>query len=399
MRWRVFIAVAVCALALAQLTVVRGQARDAFSGSFKDPAIDYLNAPLHDAVTTLAGDVEAGRRRLGFDPANGYLKSVLDALAIPVESQVVVFSQTSLQAPIINARNPRAIYFNDHAAVGWVRGADLLELVAQDPKQGVVFYTLDQKADGARFERRTECLRCHVSWDTFGVPGTFVLSTGPEDPSGYATGGVADDRDEFARRWGGWFVTGRSVPTPNMGKTITAPPWLASAFDPSKYLTPHSDVVALMVLEHQTRIMNLLTYLGWETRIGATESRVAAVAQELADALLFVDAAPLARPIAGSSAFAERFAAAGPRDSRGRSLRELDLTRRLTKYPCSYMISSAAFDALPDRAKAAVFARIRARLSGAESAPALSASDRDAVTAILRDIKPEVFATGRTVGR
>jgi hypothetical protein len=211
--------------------------------------------------------------------------------------------------------------------------------------------------------------------------GWTVLSTGPDDSAGYATGGAVDHRDDISTRWGGWYVTGSSVPRANLGTVITAPPWLAAKFDTAGFLSPHSDVAALMVLEHQARAMNLITYLGWEARSGASDARVDAIARDLVAYFTFQDEAPLPGPIRGSSDFAARFAAGGRRDSKGRSLRDLDLVHRLMRYRCSYMIDSAAFDALPARARQAVATRMAAALR-----------DRDpAALEILEATKPDLF--------
>jgi hypothetical protein len=364
------------------LAAVAAQTRDAFSGSFKDAAIEYGSRPLTDAVTRLERQLADGSTHLAFDQKRGYLPALLQALSVPVESQVAVYSQGSLQAPLISTHNPRAIYFNDQMAVGWVRGADLLEIASQDPAQGVVFYTLEQKESAKPgFARPSECLRCHVAWETLAVPGFVVLSTGPDDAAGYATGGAVDDRDEIRKRWGGWFITGPRIPKANLGTAIAAPPWLGAMFDTSGFLSPHSDVVALMVLEHQARAMNLITYLGWEARIGASDTRIDAIARELVSYFTFADEAALPGPVQGSSDFASRFAASGRRDSKGRSLRDLDLGRHLTRYRCSYMIESAAFDALPASAKKAVMTRMTSVLR-----------DRDpAALEILRETRPQLF--------
>ena len=133
----------------------------------------------------------------------------------------------------------------------------------------------------------------------------------------------------------------------------------ARAFDASAYLTPHSDVVALLVLNHQLHISNLLIRLGWEARVAEHDASkpgvklpdVRETARELVDYMLFVDEAPLPSPVKGSTSFAQEFSSRGPRDGRGRSLRDFDLTRRLLRYPCSYMIYSETFDALPPVAK------------------------------------------------
>ena len=135
-------------------------------------AIRYSDGPTANAVTALNARLTAGSATLAFDPANGYLAAVLAALKVPVESQALVFSQTSFQGALINMHNPRAVFFNDTVAVGWVRGGDILEVSAFDPKQGVVFYALEQtKGAAPRFKRDNQCLACHLSWDTVGVPG------------------------------------------------------------------------------------------------------------------------------------------------------------------------------------------------------------------------------------
>jgi hypothetical protein len=125
--------------------------------------------------------------------------------------------------------------------------------------------------------------------------------------------------------------------------------------------------------------------------------RVRAAAHDLVDYLLFVDEVPLTGRVTGSSGFAEKFSAQGSRDSKGRSLRQLDLERRLMRYPCSYMIYSDAFDALPASAKDVVYKRMWQILSGSENrAPytRLSLADRQAIVEILRETRkglPDYF--------
>jgi len=164
------------------------------------------------------------------------------------------------------------------------------------------------------------------------------------------------------------------------GTAITSPPWLSATVD-AAYPSPHSDVVALMVLEHQARAMNLITYLGWESRIGASDARLDTIVRGFVDYFVFADEEPLPGPFEGSSGFAKQFEAAGRRDARGRSLRDLDLVHRLMRYRCSYMIDSAAFDGLPDRAKQAVASRMTTVLR-----------ERDpAALEILKETKPDLF--------
>ena len=341
---------------------------------------------------------------------------MLDALSVPVESQILVFSKTSFQAPRISPKNPRAIYFNDTVSVGWVRGGEVLEFAAQDPAQGTLFYTLSQdRARAPLFERTDACVGCHSSSATHYVPGMFIGSVFPGIDGTLLYAGPAettDHRTPFDLRWGGWFVTGTHRADRHMGNAIATNPTdvsamvtpetthvtsLAGRFDTKGYLSPHSDLVALLAIEHQATMLNLITRIGWEARIGRQESgrSIEEAAEELVDYLLFVDEAPLPGPIAGTTAFAATFEAQGPRDRRGRSLRDLDLQGRLLKYPCSYLIYSAPFDGMPAAAKAAVYARLWEVLSGEERRPVyrkLTAADRQAILEILRDTKPDLPA-------
>jgi hypothetical protein len=393
------------------------QRRDAFVESRDHTAIAYSNAVPSDAISTLNGQLQRGAAQLRFDPVKGYLRSVLDALKVPVESQALVFSQTSFQGPLINIHNPRALYFNDTVAVGWVRGGKFVEVAVQDPRQGVIFYALDQQESTTpQFKRNDECLACHLSWDTLGVPGFFVMSMYPlpDDKNAYATGFTSDHRSPFSERWGGWYVTGDTggaahmgnvpVMPADQGKSKPADPLrplasLDGLFDLNGYLSPYSDVVALMVLAHQTHMTNLITRVGWEERVrlqtpsrdGA--ERVESAAEDLVNYMLFVDEARPANAIRGSSGFAEQFAAKGPRDINGRSLRQFDLEKRLFRYPCSYMIYSEAFNALPSKVKEGIYERMWQILSGQDRQQrysALSLPDRQAIVEILRNTKKDL---------
>lgn len=376
------------------------------------PAIDYHQVPPADAVARLSERVAKGEVTLEFEPITGYLRSVLDALDVPRESQVLVFSKTSFQARKIGPSNPRALYFNDTISIGWVRGGEVLELLAVDPRQGAMFYTLEQDPDvKPRFTRDASCVPCHTGDVTMNVPGLFLSSVYP-DPEGtmiYSPVFSTHHGTGFDLRWGGWYVTGEHSLPRHLGNA-TVPPgsWnedmvtdktvhvssLEGRFDPSGYLSLDSDIVALMVLEHQSHMLNLITRAGWESRIGwenaaARDPMIA----ELVDYMLFVDEARLPGPVRGSTNYARTFAAAGPRDSRGRSLRDLDLRTRLMRYPCSFLIYSEPFDALPVDVKDAIYARLWHVLSGrAQDAryDRLSPADRQAIVEILVDTKPGI---------
>jgi len=395
-----------------------GQLPDTFFDETSAPAVAYAAQPPHDAIAQLNAKLAAGSTTLTYEPGSGYLRSVLSALDVPLESQLAVFSKTSVQARIISPANPRTLFFNDRVVVGWPRGG-FIEAAALDPKLGVVFYNLNQQASASpRFVRGNGCLACHVSVEaTLGVPGMLLRSEAARAdglPMRQLGNEVVDHRLPVSKRWGGWYVTGRDVTVASRGNLMMrgetdegflanpkaiAADTLQGKFDLAGYLSPYSDIVALMVFDHQLHMMNLLARLSWEARAAEGKSDAAAlvdgVASELVDYMLFVDEAPLPTAVQGSSGFAERFSARGPKDSRDRSLYQLDLRTRLLRYPCSYMIYSDAFDGLPAGARDAVYRRIYAVLSGAEQTPRysrLSPSDRRAIIDILQETKRDLPA-------
>lgn len=388
-----------------------------FLGSTEDVAIRYGTAPLDNPVVAVNQKLKDGTLRLALDGRGGYLTSALQALDIPVESQMLVFSATSLQARLINPDNPRALFFNDRVVLGYVRNGEILEVAAHDATEGIVFYTLEQKAaDGPQFRRVTTCLGCHLNADTLGVPGLLMFSTTPASDLRPVRSTTMDHRMPLKERWGGWFVTGSSGKAEHIGNRVPALDGqpgreLTSAsglFEPDGFRATTSDIAALMVFSHQTYMTNLLTRAGWEARAGdprqhppfvpepGEDARLAAVmsgvANEVVDYMLFIDETKLTDRVQGTAGFAERFSTEGPRDKKGRSLHELDLNRRLMKYPCSYLIYSPAFDRLPPGARDPIYKRLWQILSGSERQPrytsALSLADRRAIVEILRDTKP-----------
>ena len=389
------------------------------------PAIRYDQAPVSDRAANLNQKLERGELKLDYrDGGLGYLPSLLEHLGVNPDSQALVFSKTSFQAGKISPRNPRAIYFNDDVAVGWVRGGDGFEIAALDPKQGIIFYTLDiHQSDRPRLARQSVCLRCHQGPATSGVPGIFIGSVYPNsagDP--YREGAiVTDHRTSFQDRWGGWYVNAahgeqrdraNAVATDpaepevlhgfeNQGLSTKASQNLTSligfgSFSPAGYLTPVSDIVALMTFEHQTQMVNFMTRLNWEERIAEHDHTLDSPAvnsdiESLVTYMLFAEEAPLTEAIQGVSTFASTFPKRGPRDSKGRSLRDFDLNRRLFRYPLSYMIYSAAFDGLPEAVRDRVYRRIYEVLTSRDADPKfarLSAEDRQSILEILRDTKP-----------
>jgi len=392
----------------------------------------YANEKPRDPIARLQEKLDSGDVTLNFDRRWGYLPSVLDVLKIPKSTQGLVFSKTSFQIDHIGVRMPRALYFNDDVYVGWVQGGPVLEFASVDPKLGAIFYTLDQKKDGPpKFERLVEgCLVCHHSSSTEGVPGFLMRSTLTDadgNPILSAGTNLMTDRSPWTERFGGWYVTGTSGGQIHRGNSyypgradaignsrsyvgrtdfaatsnLTS---LPASVDASRYLTKHSDIVALMVLAHQTQLHNLIARVSYEvpsiirdeamdpSNSQLTQYRIRSATEPLVQALLFAWTPEFADPIRGTSGFASEFEKLGPFDHQGRSLREMDLNKRLFRYPLSYLVYSEAFDAMPARAKEYVYRRFREILSGADKTidfRHLTDADRKAILEILEDTKPD----------
>jgi hypothetical protein len=375
---------------------------------------DLRNQALNDPIAMLSKQIERGEVKLDYGDGDwGYLPSLLKHLGINVDSQILVFSKTSLQHPKISPKTPRAIYYNDNVTVGYVQGGSVYEFTSLDPAQGLVFYTMDvQKAEAPRFERRTtECLICHAPAGGLLVSSVFPAGDGtPLITSTFFEG--VDHRTPIEERWGGWYVSGTHGSTRHMGNAVAPDPDrptdleeagtqnlrnLSSKIDPSKYLTSSSDIVSLMTVEHQTQMTNLITGLSRQfrqaTNNGTLEKAKVGMDRaidQMVDYMLFVGEAPLREPVQGVSSFTATFPHRGPRDRHGRSLRDFDLQRRLFRYPLSYMIYSESFDALPAAARHRLYQRLFDVLSGTDRNPKfahLSDSDRRAILEILRDTK------------
>jgi hypothetical protein len=389
-----------------------------------DPAIQYGDRPVDDPVARLVAKLDSGKAKLDYAPGGlGYLPSLLKNLDVDVDSQLLVFSKTSFQNPKISPWAPRALFFNDNVAVGSVQGGDVLEMAALDPKQGVTFYTLDvKKAAKPEFDRRSDCLQCHQGITTLGIPGVMVTSVFPSGDGTPAFRGASletDDRTPFSDRWGGWYVTGTHGGMRHMGNSVAhdaSQPRnldmtnsqnitsLGHRFDASHYMAPTSDIVALMTLEHQTHMVDLMIRTAWETRVelqnpahakgvpdDAGNARINGDIEAMVKYMLFVGEAKLYDPVEGVSTFSRTFPRRGPRDHQGRSLRDFDLHTRMFRYPLSYMIYSETFDSMPAVVRERVYKRLYDVLSGKDTSKPferLSADDRRAILEILLDTKP-----------
>jgi hypothetical protein len=155
-----------------------------------------------------------------------------------------------------------------------------------------------------------------------------------------------------------------------------------------------------MILGHQTHVHNMITSGVYEIRDAIQQGLTAKMSEVIKDAgepivrtMLFSDEAPLTEQVAGTSGFAAEFTSRGPRDSKGRSLRDFDLKHRLMHYPLSYLVYSKSFDQMPADLKDYVVRRFREVLTGQDKSPEfahLSADDRQAILEILHETKPGV---------
>lgn len=402
---------------------------------YEKPPISYSETAPADAVAALQRRIAAGEFALAGDD-RAMLRQVLAALRVPEASQVVVFSKTSLQRSRIRPDHPRVIYFSDTAYVGWVPGG-LVELTVVDPRLGPIFYALDlreARRGAPKFTRDSDCLSCHGGAFVRDVPGVFVRSVFPNEggePLLRHGTAVVDDQTPFGERWGGWYVTGYRGAAPHRGNALAReqgdrlvfepesrrPDELSAFFDTSAYLAPTSDVVALLVLEHQTAMQNTLTRAAFAARrmidyqrglqrhfketetdepvYDSVKSVLASAAQDVVDRLLFREEAKLPEGVAGSAAFRAAFAEGAVRAADGSALRDFSLDERIFALRCSYLIYSETFAALPAALKAKIFARLKLALDAAEPKGRyayLPAGERARIRGILLETLPEARA-------
>lgn len=367
------------------------------------PTVDQANDPVAglDAST------------LKYEKGHGYLKSVLAALEIPLDSQVLVFSKSSMQSSHIGPENPRAIYYNDHTYVGWIPGAPLIEIMTVDPVEGAKFYTVPNEAEMAvpKFNAETsDCFPCHGGRFGGQVPSLIARSSHVA-PSGYprvfSRTVSVDATTPFKQRWGGWYVTGTHGASRHMGNELSLGTDEKNTLDTEKganvtdlrryfktgaYLTPHSDIVSLLVMEQQMDVQNEISRVGIRARTLLAKSPDRAdlvrLCESLVRSLMGAGEATLESPVQGTSTFAETYAASAPKDGQGRSLSELDLQTRLLKYRCSPLVYSESFKSLPAEVREVVWAEIREGLTGPSAFPHIPTEERKVILGILAETVP-----------
>ena len=389
-------------------------------------SVDLENEPLQysktqpsNRISKLMEDLAKGKIPWKYEDEKEYLKALLEHLNISESSQVLVFSKTSMQVQHISPRNPRAIYFNDDTYVGWIHGSSLVEISTNDPKLGAAFYTLRMTSSALRFRQETyQCLGCHATTMTKGVPGHTVRSGFPNYDGIFDVkreAFVTDETSDFKERWGGWYVTGDHGDLRHMGNAYLRSGTLDTLrngnrqsldefFATSNYLTPHSDIQALMVLEHQTQMHNTFTRADFSVRSILHEHadqdeserafQLRMIAKDVVDRLLFCKEFALSTPITGSSEFAQSFVARGPADSNDRSLREFDMRTRMFKYPLSYLVYSEAFDALQPVLRIEVCQQLRQILDGENQTSEyshLTKELRQKIREIVLATKPDIL--------
>ena len=402
------------------------------------PAIGYGTVRPSERIAKLQAELDQGVRTIDFDDTDGYLAAVLEALDIDPASQLLVFSKTSINKTHILPSRPRAIFFNDDAYVAIVPGSGMLEIATMDPQLGPVFFILEQRASTTpQFDRQTvQCLRCHDSLTMTGggVP-RFILGSGYVDTQSRLVSHegwvLTSPKTPFRFRWGGWYVTGNHGDMAHLGNIVVRNAaelqdleslrifnreTLDGLIDSEFYPTSHSDIVALLVIEHQVHVQNLITRVNYDVRTWIVsdgqadnddnngngsfvteemKSLIEETTEPLVKALLFTDEAELTGSITGSTNFAERFERRGPYDSKGRSLRQFDLRTRTFRYPLSYLVYSEAFDELPRIVRDYIYRRF-AEILGDERSDAavarLQPGERAVILDILRATKPDFAA-------
>lgn len=396
---------------LLSVTLPGAYAED-FQGSthrveFDSDPIGYSESVPRDAVSRLTRQLEENSAPApAFERRYGYLPAVLRLLGVPVSSQMLVFSKTSLQRGFIRPDNARALYFSDDVYVGFVPGAPVLEVATVDPQLGAIFYTVEQSRDKPlRFERNLDCLSCHAAARSMGVPGFVLRSLDTERDGDLIVGTESSVVSHFTpieERWGGWYVTGAPAVWRHRGNTFpgseaSVQKTMESQLDARMYPGKGSDVLPLLVHDHQTHMHNYFTRLSFEARrmqsmyghIRYLKNPVEALLRYL----LFAEEASLPSEIPSNPAFMEQFLKSAHRDSKGRSLRDFDLKTRLFKYPCSFLIESESFRELPPVLREVLLRRLWEILTGQDQTPAfaaLSPESRRAVLEILREILPDL---------
>ncbi|MBL9129318.1 MAG: hypothetical protein JNL97_16830 [Verrucomicrobiales bacterium] len=403
------------------------------SPDYELPPIEYSASEPSNRITRITAKLNATRPPV---TEGKFLRWLLEQNEVPVESQVLVFAKTSLQRDLIAPRQPRSLFFNDDLYMGWVPGG-LMEVTVTDPKLGMVFYKLDSRDIKAplRFERDADCLSCHGGSMTRNWPGLMIRSVYPDErgePITSAGSTLVTHDTPLEQRWGGWYVTGKHGDARHLGNAFARDAGreavidreaganltsLDKFFPTATYLRPDSDIVALMVLEHQALMHDRLCEGALRVRkwshyqrqlqkemgepvteypTGTALRVLQHETERIVEALLFCDEIRLPESgVSGAGDFEKAFARNRRPDAKGRSLKDFDLKTRMFAHRCSYMVYSEAFESLPLDLKNSVLRRLDGILTAATPPPRfahLPAEERATIREILQVTLP-AYAT------
>tara|TARA_B100001094_G_C18174722_1_gene797247 strand:+ start:667 stop:1935 length:1269 start_codon:yes stop_codon:yes gene_type:complete len=381
---------------------------------FKEPPHEYQKRIPTDRFSKLKVDIETGKVHLDQTDPKAYLLSLLRTLGISPFTQTLVFSTTSLQLSRISPENPRAIYFNEDIYVGWVPGGKI-EVIGMDPQWGAITYMFEiprPKSPPSLIQRSTRCMNCHASSDIGGAPGLLISSVVP-GPGGGSLDAFRQENSghevPFSERFGGWHVTGKHGITKHWGnitgtlspaglKTIPNKP--GQRFQLARYPVRTSDILAHLLFEHQVGFVNRVVSAAYRARavlagavpsIGDSDAHtfLDEEANSLVRYLLFADEAKFpAAGVEGYPLLLKDFSKNNRQNKMGFSLKDLDLSTRLFRFRCSYMIYSDSFAGLPQELKMRVFHQLDQALSIETASPHfayLPLAEKRTIRSILRE--------------
>ncbi len=370
-----------------------------FSQFYNDYELEphgYFSKDAKDPVTLLMKRVQRGEVLIKEPNGKPLVERLLRELGLNKDTQILVFSRTSLQRREVSYSNPRALYFNESVYLGWMPNGRI-EIASFDPELGPIFYFQRELDDASSplLARTRSCLGCHAGDATNFLPGSLGRSVYP-DKSGRSLRSIDDYRRSghhipLHDRYGGWFVSGNHGAMRHMGNAIASREGgkitidreqfanlekLDRFFSTEAYPAPGSDIAALLVFDHQVTMHHRLVEAAYRARqslfdskLDPKETDVSKLSKgrstdeflegrdKVVDYLLFRDETPIPK-VSCDPAFRRAFSANRIADRRKRSLKDLRLDGRIFENRCSYMIYSPTFDQFPPMLKGAIYARI-----------------------------------------
>ena len=404
-----------------------------FYNDFELKPHGYFTRKPQDPMSLLMEKIDAGEVTITEENGKPLVERLLRELKLDKDTQVLVFSKTSLQKRAVSYRNPRAIYFNESVYLGWMPNGRV-EVASFDPEIGPLFY-FQRQLDDTRsrlFVRTRSCLGCHAGNATNFIPGSLGRSVYP-DRTGRVLKGIEDYRRSghhipLQDRYGGWFVSGQHGKMRHMGNSIATREdgqvtidrkrfanleKLDQFFPTDSYLAPGSDIAALLVFDHQVTMHHRLveaTYRArqalFDSKLDPMETDVAKLAagrsireftegvDKVIDYMLFREEIALPK-VSCEANFRRAFTANKRTDKGGNSLKDLRLDGRIFEHRCSFMIYSPSFEHMPPMLRGAIYDRLHQILTA--QAPVkgfehLGAEERTRIFEILRETKKDLPA-------